>query len=86
MLIVRCLLPGSVLFRIFSLPPMRWMGRITYGAYIFHDVLHGPYQVLATALDLPLWPVALVGTFAIAWLSFRFFESKFLEMKDRLAA
>ena len=85
-LIVRCLLPGSVLFRIFSTPLLRWMGRITYGAYIFHDLLHGPYEHAAAALHVPVWPVALVCTFLLAWLSFRLFESKFLEMKDRLAA
>ncbi len=85
-LIVRSLLPGSIFFRIFRHPALRWMGRITYGAYVFHDLPHSVYSKVADALHVPTWPLALVGTFALAWLSFRFFESRFLELKDRWTA
>jgi peptidoglycan/LPS O-acetylase OafA/YrhL len=82
-LIIHCLVPGTVLFRIFTNRVLRWVGRISYGAYIFHDIPHLLYQRLATALHIPTWPLALVCTFALAWLSFRFVETPFLNLKNR---
>jgi peptidoglycan/LPS O-acetylase OafA/YrhL len=82
-LIVNSLRPGTLLYRAFSNPLLRWMGRVSYGAYIFHDIPHFLYARIATALHIPLWPLALLCTFGLAWLSFRFIESPFLNLKER---
>ena len=39
-LILSVLRPGGFLYRVFCLPPLRWLGRISYGAYVFHGMLH----------------------------------------------
>jgi peptidoglycan/LPS O-acetylase OafA/YrhL len=88
LVIVVALQPGSYLYKIFSLRPMRWMGRITYGAYMFHDIPHTLYSHLGfvispkhagTATD----SIALGSTILLAWASSRFFESQFINLKER---
>lgn len=93
--IVCALQPGSWVFERLRARPLRWVGRLTYGAYVVHDIFHdlfvhlvvhgggpamavdGPRRHLATAL------LALPATLLLAWLSFRFFESPFLDLKER---
>jgi peptidoglycan/LPS O-acetylase OafA/YrhL len=87
-LILVALQPGTLVYRIFRLRPLRWMGRISYGAYVLHDIPHFGYYKIARAV-LPSHPIlamqtiALVSTMLLAWLSFRFFESPFLDLKER---
>ena len=92
--ILSALQPSSLIYRVLSLRPLRWMGRISYGAYVFHDIFHSIYLYLVTAVGAHCKFVArnteqmvvLVGltcTLAISWLSFRFFESGFLKLKER---
>ncbi|HEX9202040.1 MAG TPA: acyltransferase [Acidobacteriaceae bacterium] len=86
-LIVMALEYRSVTFRIFNVRPLRWLGRISYGAYVFHDVFHAMFRrfarhyfvhwSLATAL------IALAFTLLISWASYRWFESPFIRMKSR---
>ncbi|MFL6209331.1 MAG: acyltransferase family protein [Pyrinomonadaceae bacterium] len=67
---------------------LAFIGKISYGVYIFH------YGVLA--IFQKFWPVPdrsmaslllfgpyLAATLFISYLSFRFFEAKFLKLKDR---
>jgi peptidoglycan/LPS O-acetylase OafA/YrhL len=72
-------------YRVFSNPVLRWLGRITYGAYVFHDIIFKAYYSLAPRLHVPVWVLGLTATILISWLSFRFFESPLLDLKDRLA-
>jgi peptidoglycan/LPS O-acetylase OafA/YrhL len=92
--ILCCLRPTGVIARLLALRPLRWLGRISYGAYVFHDILRGPYTHIANLLahhsafiarhqPPALMGVALVCTILISWLSFRFFESPFLNLKER---
>ncbi len=85
--IVMALEPGSLAFRIFSLPPLRWLGRITYGAYIFHDIPRTLFsRLLAPCFTNPVLPVAALAfasTLLLAWASFRWFESPFIRLKER---
>jgi peptidoglycan/LPS O-acetylase OafA/YrhL len=87
-LILASLQPGSWVYRVFHLRPLRWLGRISYGAYVFHNIPHGYYGLMASAV----WPAhdqlmtamfAIVCTVLLAALSYRFFEMPFLRLKER---
>jgi peptidoglycan/LPS O-acetylase OafA/YrhL len=94
--------PGTVLFRTLRLYPLRWIGRISYGAYVFHDIVHvicGQIlyhfvlrhirqrgfmgRMISVSPAIPYAFFALLVTLLLAWLSFRFFESRFLNLKER---
>jgi peptidoglycan/LPS O-acetylase OafA/YrhL len=82
---------NSLTFRVLSVKPLRWLGRLSYGAYIFHDILHEPFEHLAYRLtpSHARWlaaVLALAFTVSAAWASFRWLESPFIRAKNRLAA
>jgi len=81
-LIVMALEPGSITYRIFKVHPLRWIGRISYGAYVFHDIFH---RQIADILKLKYETavVALVLTLLLSWASFRWFETPFIRLKER---
>ena len=88
-LLVLALEPGSLMYRIFTIYPLRWLGRISYGAYVFHDIFH-PQIVQLTSAHMEHWRIpstalALVFTVIVSWLSYRWFELPFIRMKERLA-
>ncbi len=72
--------------RIFSLPALRYTGRISYGLYVFHPAVF--VFVLARTRG---WrtPVQLIGCFAavflVALLSWYGMESRLLRLKDKVA-
>ncbi len=79
---------GSVLYRILTVRPLRWIGRISYGAYVFHDVLHIEFLRLALRFKAPAFQyvaaaLALPLTLLVAWLSYRYFETPFIRLKER---
>jgi len=49
-IIVCALKPSSPIYRLLSLRPLRWIGRISYGAYVFHDIFHGIYRMVVAAV------------------------------------
>ena len=63
--------------------------RLSYGAYVLHDIFHSMYFEVArrftSASVAPLLTtlIAFGSTMALAWFSFRFFESPFLNLKER---
>jgi peptidoglycan/LPS O-acetylase OafA/YrhL len=92
--ILCCLRTSGWLVRLLSLRPLRWLGRISYGAYVFHDIFHGVFYDIAYALgphshffyahlEIAVMLIGFAGTCALAWLSFRFFETPFLNLKER---
>jgi peptidoglycan/LPS O-acetylase OafA/YrhL len=87
---------GGPLARLFSLPPLRAIGRYSYAMYVFHDPLFenigrpllarwhpGPYPV---PIALSFFVVMTAATFALAWCSYRVLERPFLRLKDRFVA
>ncbi len=92
-LILAILQPSPGLYRLFNLKSARQLGQISYGFYVYHDLFH--YVYLGAAHHIVghnHWaiPVAaligLVCTTAIAYGSFRYFESPFLKLKRYFVA
>jgi peptidoglycan/LPS O-acetylase OafA/YrhL len=78
---------------LFTLGPLRWMGRISYGFYVFHILLQPIFDKIAARLAPPAagytsfltarFFVAFFVTLTVAWLSFYFFEQPILTFKRR---
>ncbi len=77
---------------VFSLAPLGWLGRVSYGFYIFHILLQPIFDYLATRLThsiagdsyqtvrlLIAFPLSLLA----AWLSYHLLELPFLRRKNR---
>jgi len=92
--LARSLKPG-ILQRMFSADWLRWVGRISFGIYIFHALFLNLYTAITLRL-VPVsrgmmfngirWLIAAACTVALAWLSFNFMEQPFLRLKVRFAA
>ena len=92
MLIALCLRPG-ITQRIFQTAALRWLGKISYGIYVYHLLL-APLYAWVTRQIFPnvtgrkylvaLAAVATVGTLLVASISFATLESRFLRLKDSL--
>lgn len=96
-LIVCALRPETWVYRAMSVSWIRSVGRISYGAYIFHDI----YDSRAHDIFRNAFPVfvhthrfasglfvavpCLIVTLLLASLSFRFFESPFLNLKEKFS-
>ena len=85
-LVLLLLRPTSFIAKLFELKPVRRLGVVSYGFYVFHDLLHGLYsdigRVLAPRHSQTITAViALAFTWIIAELSFRFYESPMLRLK-----
>jgi peptidoglycan/LPS O-acetylase OafA/YrhL len=82
----------SLLVKVFSLRPLRYIGRISYGIYLLQ------YGIISLLNRIPFdrvlgeaatsWmlvvPLRIGCVIGLAALSYRFFESPILRMKDRL--
>jgi len=93
--ILLSLQPAGILYRILTIKPLRRLGQISYGFYVFHDIPHVAYGLLVdrvlpnlsdAASNYITAAVALAGTLILSYLSFRFFESPFLRLKERYTA
>jgi peptidoglycan/LPS O-acetylase OafA/YrhL len=89
-LLVLALEPGSFIYKTLNTRSLRWLGRISYGAYVFHYIYIGADTWLINHLPmqnklLPILFIPLVFTILLAWLSFRYFETPFIRLKNRFA-
>lgn len=71
-------------------PFFHFIGRISYGIYVYHLMFIYLLAYVLPKLDLEinhliLFPTILFPTIGIAWVSFRYFETPFLKMKDKYA-
>ena len=68
-----------------SISPLRAIGRVSYGLYVFHPVLI--LLVLKTGLANKLlqFVASLCLTFGVSWISWTFYERHFLALKSRLS-
>jgi peptidoglycan/LPS O-acetylase OafA/YrhL len=86
-LIIQSLEFGSTTYRLLTPLPLRSLGRIAYGCYIFHEPLHPVFLLLRPHFlqhtTLVIAGIAFVCTVGISWASFRWFESPFIRLKAR---
>ena len=93
-LLCLALRPG-VVQRIFSAGWLRWLGGISYGIYVFHVLLGELFLTITHLLVGSRGPmvqnavnfiVAAVGSISAAWLSFHFYEQRFLNLRSRFSS
>jgi peptidoglycan/LPS O-acetylase OafA/YrhL len=87
-LVVMALERDSITSRILGVRPLRWLGQISYGAYVFHDVLHLEFIRVVASLHIGHATVAtaVLGfafTLFASWASYSLFEMRFIRLKDR---
>jgi peptidoglycan/LPS O-acetylase OafA/YrhL len=70
--------------------PLQYLGKISYGVYLLHPLAYWimleliKKRFLHFHKDDPLWFVETVGiSLALAAVSWEFFETPFLQLKDR---
>jgi peptidoglycan/LPS O-acetylase OafA/YrhL len=67
--------PRGPIARVLSLPPLIWLGTISYGAYLWHYPIYVYLDPARTGLvGLPLLAVRFAGTFALAAASYYLVE------------
>ena len=94
-LLATTLRPRGVGKVVFAWAPLRFFGRYSYGLYVYHltvallleRVLTRDAMLRATGSKflavLTPGTLALMVTIGVAWVSFQFYESRFLKLKDR---
>jgi peptidoglycan/LPS O-acetylase OafA/YrhL len=95
-LLILCSIKGKPLFRFFENDFLREIGKISYGIYLFHYPLMAALQTVAfkfvskksfaanPVYEIGLFVVYLPVLYLISYLSFHYFEKRFLQFKDRL--
>jgi peptidoglycan/LPS O-acetylase OafA/YrhL len=89
--LLRALDPGSHTYRFLHLRWLRWLGQMSYGFYVFHNLMHPAYSYMVRSMlgstfnhiNLPIAIVGFVGTIILSYLSYRFYETRFLRLKNR---
>ncbi len=84
-LIVKVLHFPSPLTRIFEFPPLVWIGKVSYGLYLWHFPIFGAAKQLFEGRINPLLYEALRfgSVFVVAAISFYLLEKPFLKLKQR---
>ncbi len=83
-LLIDCLVFGKLAPGFFDSRPMRYLGKISYGLYIFHLPVQAFLQRALPALGMAAQLALQVSiTVAVAAASYRFWEQPFLALKER---
>lgn len=91
LLVVVCVIrEDHLLAPLLKLPVLRYLGEVSYGMYLLHMLCKNAAAKLLKLVGLPvdsvwLFLVSTVLTVVVARLSFRYFESYFLALKERFS-
>jgi len=91
-LLIYCVVKEKLFITFLELPPLRYLGKISYGLYIYHfpiiwfstRIRDIPSFVNASFESIVL--ISFVATIFIASLSYYLLEQPFIKMKDRFAS
>lgn len=73
--------------RLLRLRPLRFVGKVSYGLYVFHPIVFSYVLPRVNRLPISVQLVACFGgTFLVAVLSWYGYESWFIRLKDKLAS
>ncbi len=76
--------PSWALAKILNWKPLQFMGRISYGIYIWQELFL--FDTSSSAERRWVGPLAITGILIVAWLSEKFLERPFRAFGHRLAA
>ncbi len=90
-LILECIHSTSLLGRMLSWRPLRLLGLISYGFYMYHDLFHDFYSTFAErffpAHVVPTtMAIAFIATLLLATVSYVVMERPLLRLKDRFTS
>jgi peptidoglycan/LPS O-acetylase OafA/YrhL len=85
--LVVCLVqsPGPLLRGFFEFPPLAWLGRISYGVYLWHMVVFGLPGRIPVLKEACPWPLTIGLTIGVAALSYYALERPMLRLKRRFS-
>jgi peptidoglycan/LPS O-acetylase OafA/YrhL len=86
-IIINILLFPSGLWRVFEFPPLVWIGKVSYGLYLWHfPVFEAAKQMLQGRLNSFIYEVLQFGTvFVVAATSYYVLEKPFLKLKQHFS-
>jgi peptidoglycan/LPS O-acetylase OafA/YrhL len=77
---------SSKLTQILSVPTLVWIGKRSYGIYLWHWPLFKLLRIVAPSDALGFVVAAVGSTFCVAALSYRYVEVPFLQIKSRFGS
>jgi peptidoglycan/LPS O-acetylase OafA/YrhL len=87
---IYCVARTKFLTPLLEAPPMRYLGKISYGLYVYHYGIIAIWIALFRKYDLPfslrspqMFLLALGSTLLVASLSFHLMEKPIIDLKDR---
>jgi peptidoglycan/LPS O-acetylase OafA/YrhL len=82
--VIAACLVGQRIASVLETQPLVWIGGISYGLYLWHLPVYGAVFKYGGAFPFPVQAVIAVGlSLAIAALSYRLVEKRFLRLKRR---
>jgi peptidoglycan/LPS O-acetylase OafA/YrhL len=77
--------PNSVIPSLFRWSPLRFVGRVSYGLYVFHPLIFALlFERMAMSRAIVKGTIGFAAVFCVATASWYFFERPFIRMKDHL--
>ncbi len=70
-----------------DIKPLNYLGKISYGIYMYHIAMivfvAKGLESIGLARSIFIYPLSLLATFAVAAVSFTYFEGRFIRLKQR---
>jgi peptidoglycan/LPS O-acetylase OafA/YrhL len=80
-----CIREDNLAAPLLTARPMRFVGKISYGMYLLHMfAINSVRPILGTLFGVPVFVAGTGVTTALAYVSYRWFETPILRYRDRL--